>query len=337
MPSAVAAEPDSSEDDAGAPVPGPALNYNMKLPTLGGRQFWGDVVHFRGWRIQQHVYSHHYRLLDPRDDRHAWGSREQCESELERIKEERRLAPLTGRAVILIHGIIRSSKSFARMQSELQRAGYLTVPFDYPSTQIPIPESAKYLREVIESLKGVEQINFVVHSMGGLIVRSHLQQAGEEVDPRLHRMVMLGVPNLGARIANIVQTNPVFRTVFGPAGQQLIEADNGLIASLPTPQFEFAVVAGARGTPDGYNPLIPGDDDGVVTVSSACLPGAVDSLLVECIHSFLPSNDTVITSALRFLDTGFLRPESRREPVIATAPQGGTASDQQTVDPPVAR
>ena len=308
-----------SSEEAESPMP-PMTNYNLKFPTLGGRQFWGDVVNFRGWRIQQHVYSRHFRLLDPKDIRHAWGSREQCEAELERIKAEQKLPPLSGRAAILIHGILRSSKAFSRMKTDLVRAGYVVVPFDYPSTQVPIPESAKYLAEVIETLDGVEQIDLVVHSMGGLIVRSYLQQAGESIDARLHRMVMLGVPNLGARMANIVQTNLMFRTVFGPAGQQLIEAEDGLIASLPAPEFEFAVVAGSRGRPEGYNPLIPGDDDGVVSVESACLPGACDSLLVECVHSFLPSNETVIAATLRFLDTGLLRVDEGARPIRAGQP-----------------
>lgn len=293
---------------------------NVRLPTLGGRQLWGDVVHFRGWRIQQNVYTKHFRLLDAQDARHAWGTRAQCEAELERFKREQNLPPLSGKAVILIHGIIRSSKSFATLQQQLSADGSLVIAFDYPSTRVSIPESAQYLREVIDSLHGVTEIDFVVHSMGGLIVRAYLQQTAEQPDPRLHRMVMLGVPNLGARMANIVQSNIVFQTVFGPAGQQLIEAEAGLIAGLPTPRFEFAVVAGARGNPDGFNPLIPGDDDGVVTVDSACLPGACDSLQVRCIHSFLPSNAEVMAATRRFLETGSLHVDGQRRPITASAP-----------------
>src|SRR5690606_11140698 len=30
-------------------------NLNLRLPTLGGRQFWGDVRYICGWRIQHHV------------------------------------------------------------------------------------------------------------------------------------------------------------------------------------------------------------------------------------------------------------------------------------------
>ncbi|MFV0442496.1 MAG: lipase family alpha/beta hydrolase [Planctomycetaceae bacterium] len=292
-----------------------SFNYNLRLPTLGGLQFWGDVHHFRGWRIQQHIYSKHYRLLDPKDVRHAWGTREQCFATLGQIRSHRRLAPLTGQAVILVHGIIRSSKSFEAMQTQLAMSGYLPVPFDYPSTRVSIPESAAFLRQVIAGLDGVAEINFVVHSMGGLIVRSYLQQTADNPDPRLHRMVMLGVPNLGARMANLVQANAIYQALYGPAGQQLIEAATGLIASLPTPHFEFAVIAGAKGTSQGFNPLIPGDDDGVVTVESTMLPGASDSLKINCFHSLLPANPEIIAATSRFLMHGSLHSDGRREPV----------------------
>ena len=32
----------------------------IRPKTLGGRQFWGDVHHFQGWRIQQNVFTKHF-------------------------------------------------------------------------------------------------------------------------------------------------------------------------------------------------------------------------------------------------------------------------------------
>ncbi len=210
------------------------------------------------------------------------------------------------------------------MEQELRADGRLVIPFDYPSTRVTIPQSAAYLRQVVDSLEGVEQIDFVVHSMGGLLVRSYLQQTATQPDPRLHRLVMLGVPNKGAQMANLLQDNLAFRLLFGPAGQQLIESAEGLIASLPTPRLEFAVIAGARGDAEGFNPLIPGDDDGVVAVESVLLPGAADSLQVHCLHSFLPSHQEVIAAARRFLETGCLRASRAREPVgVPPMPSAG--------------
>ena len=65
--------------------------FNLPMPTLGGRQFWADCQFFRGWRIQKHVYSGHYRLLDPSDIRRAWGTLEECRQALALEKETRQL------------------------------------------------------------------------------------------------------------------------------------------------------------------------------------------------------------------------------------------------------
>ena len=300
------------------PMPETLTNLNLRLKTLGGRQFWGDVHYFRGWRIQHNVFTGHYRLLDANDVRQAWGTEDQCLASLEKTKQDRGLKPMTGRVVIAVHGIIRSSKSFDAMRKRLYDDGVTFIGFDYPSTRVPITDSAKYLDRMLKSLDGVEQIDFVVHSMGGLVVRSYLQQAGETpegYDKRISRMVMLGVPNLGARMASILEHNSLFNAIFGPAGDQLVEDPKGFITQLPTPPFEFAIVSGARGTEEGWNPVIPGDDDGTVSVDSTMLPGAKDSITFPVLHTFLMSHPEVMSATLRFLDTGSLRKEGDPQPI----------------------
>jgi pimeloyl-ACP methyl ester carboxylesterase len=305
-------------DDAPAEPPASNANTdeqperNVMMKTLGGRQFWGDVLYFRGWRVQQSVLTHRYRLLDPDDYRHAAGTLDECRQKLAEIKKERKLAPMSGKAVVAIHGIIRSSKSFAKMRGRLTDAGYEVVGFDYPSTRVEISDSAEYLHSVLESLEGIEEIHIVVHSMGGLVVRSYLSK---HRDPRIKRMVMIGVPNLGADMADRLRENPLYRAIFGPAGQQLVTDPAGFIARLPTPDFEFAVIAGSRGSMDGYNPLIPGDDDGTVGVSSTRLAGAADFATVRGLHAFLMANDESIDQTLRFLQEGRLRAEGQPHPI----------------------
>ena len=51
---------------------------NLVSPTLGGKQFWSDELVFHDWRIQRHVYTDHYRLLDDKDQRRAWGTWKHC-------------------------------------------------------------------------------------------------------------------------------------------------------------------------------------------------------------------------------------------------------------------
>lgn len=282
------------------------------MKTLGGVQFWADVQFFHDWRIQRNTFTGHHRLLDGRNGRHASGSLADCRKRLDEIKAERGLPAMSGKGVILIHGIIRSSRSFDRLRAALQEEGYTIFGFDYPSTRITIPEAADDLDQVIRSLDGIEEIHFVVHSMGGLVVRSWCDR---HRDPRVKRMVMLGTPNCGAEMADLLRNNPLFRLVFGPAGQQLVCDKAGLIAGLPTPPFEFAIIAGARGTAGGFNPLIPGDDDGTITVACTRLPGAADFLTVPCLHSFLMGNDAVIRATTRFLQDGRFRADAPAQPI----------------------
>lgn len=289
----------------------------LQMKTMGGRQFWGDVQFFQGWKIQQNVITKHYRLLNSADQRHASGTLEECQKRLEEIKRVEKLKPMRGKAVILIHGIIRSSKSFDKMKSACEESGRLVVPFDYPSTQITIPENAKFLGQVIHSLQGVEEIELVVHSMGGLVVRSWIDQQAV-VDSRVKRMVMLGVPNRGADMADRFRANLLFKVIFGPAGQQLVtEANDDFIADLPTPPFPFGIVAGGRNTAKGYNPLIRGDNDGTVGVRSTRLPGATDYILLPILHSFMMGDSEAITHTLRFLDTGKFRESDEVQPIPA--------------------
>ena len=309
-----ALSPVHADDEPDASTP--RIESLIRIKTLGGRQLWGDLRYFRGYRIQENVVFGQYRLIDPKDVRVIGGTLQECEQRLEAIRETEQLDPMSGPAVMLIHGIIRSSKSFSRMTERFEASGYTVIGFDYPSTRVGIQDSAQYLDSVIRSLDGIEQINIVVHSMGGLLVRAWLRKHN---DPRIRRMVMLGVPNNGAQMADMFRRNPLFKTIFGPAGQQLITDPEGLINGLPTPKFDFGILAGSRGNIRGHNPLIPGDDDGTVSVANTRLPGAADFITVRAMHSFIMYNEEVIDLTHRFITEGHFRDDGKKHPIPGPA------------------
>jgi hypothetical protein len=78
---------------------------------------------------------------------------------------------------------------------------------------------------------------------------------------------------------------------------------------LATPQFDFGILAGGRGDGRGYNPLISGDDDAVVTVESTRLAGARD-------FRVLP-DAKVQEYTVRFLNEGHFESEGARQPIAA--------------------
>lgn len=288
------------------------LSYPGGVRTMGGRQFWGDLLFFHGWRIQHNVILGQHRLLDPEDKRHHSGTLEECQEKLQQIRNEKQFPPMRGKAVVLIHGIGRSSKSFFSMTTALKEDGYTVVPFDYPSTRVPIEESAEYLDKVLQSLEGIDSIDVVCHSMGGLLLRAYLLKHEEH---RFRKAVMLGVPNKGAQMADMLKGNPLFKAILGPAGQQLTTDSNGLLGQLPTPSFPFAVIAGGRSAAKGYNPILPGDNDSTVCVSSTRLPGAVDFMLVPVIHSFLMNDKRCVAATRHFLKDGCFAQDRQPQPI----------------------
>lgn len=220
---------------------------------------------------------------------------------------------MSGHAVILVHGLIRSSRSFDSLARRLQTHNFTIVPFDYPSTRRSIPDAADCLSRVIKSLEGIKSIDLVVHSLGGLVLRYYLR---DRCDDRIRRAVLLGVPNHGAQIADRFHKNVFYRMLYGPAGQQLTSEESGLIAGLPAPNFEFGVIAGGRGRVRGFNPLLRGDNDSTVTVRSARLTGAADFMLQPVIHSFLMSDRRCVQAIASFLEYGKFDPDREPQPIM---------------------
>ena len=286
------------------------LGKSVPMPTLGGKQFWADELFFHAWRIQRNVVSGHCRLLDGNNVRHAWGTFDHCLDRLSDVRRERDMPPMEGPALVLLHGLGRTRSAMSPLAKYLKKNGrYATFNVGYPSTRRGIADHAKALAKIIENLHGIDRIDLVGHSMGNIVIRRYLadqtdDSTGRKPDPRIKRIVMLGPPNHGSIIANALKDNGLFTVVTGKPGRELGREWLWLETDLATPQCEFGIIAGGLGNQVGFNPALPGDNDGVVTVSSARLDGATDFVLLRVLHSIMPANRKVQVHTLRFLQTG---------------------------------
>lgn len=296
---------------------------NFPTATLGGNTFWTDELVHGDWRIQQNVLSGHYRLLDDRDFRRAWGTFDQCKARFDELKREQSLPTPRGHAVITLHGIIRSRDQMEGLGKYLADKGdYTWINVSYASTRASLDEHAHALARVIENLPEVERIDLVCHSMGNLVVRRYLGEAEQPEprwtpDPRIGRMVMLGPPNNGAEMARFFKDNQLYSVVTGPSGQQLCCGWQDSHKLLATPKFEFGIIAGGAGNGRGFNPLVKGDDDLVVAVEETRLPGARDFCVVDSRHGWLMDEAQVRRRTLKFLQEGHFTTEEARQPIAA--------------------
>jgi hypothetical protein len=131
------------------------------------------------------------------------------------------------------------------------------------------------------------------------------------------RMVMLAPPNRQPQLATKLVRGAWVEFVAGPAAQELAEGWSALEPKLATPRFDFGILAGGKGDGRGFNPLIPGDDDAVVTVESTRLPGARDFRVLPVLHSFFMNDSRVQEMTRSFLAHGYFESEANRQPIDA--------------------
>jgi pimeloyl-ACP methyl ester carboxylesterase len=293
--------------------------FNLPLRTAGGLQCWGDEVVCSGARIQRNAITGHCRLLDGDDRRQAWGTLEECRAALDVLQKRGVVAPIRGRVVLVLHGLAGARPLMSSLCRHLDDEGKLqVVSICYPSTREDIDADAAALQRIISGLREAQQIDLVAHSLGCIVIRRCLamQEAADgKQDPRIRRFVMLTPPNHGAPDAAPLVEVDFTGKIAGPAAHQLTAGFAELEPKLATPACEFGILAGGRGEPTGYNPLIPGDNDGVVPLNSAKLVGARDFRLLPVLHVTYPRNEQVKKLTLKFLQEGYFETAETRNPL----------------------
>ena len=227
---------------------------------------------------------------------------------------------------MLVHGLARSSRSMKPMEKALAAAGYTVYSVKYPSTRKTVRElSDEHLAPLIEQCQAAKpaKIHFVAHSLGNVVLRYYFSTNTLE---NTGRIVMLGPPNRGSEVVDKLGGFTLFRWINGPAGLQLGTSTNSLPNSLPLPPAEVGVIAGTRSINLFLSMLIPGPDDGKVSVERAKMNGIKDFVTVAASHPFLMRNRAVIDLTLSFLRDGkFKTGESRKVSETIRAWQRGLA------------
>ncbi|MBC2802205.1 lipase [Rhizobium ruizarguesonis] len=130
-----------------------------------------------------------------------------------------------------------------------------------------------------------------------------------------YRVVNVGYPSTkfsiserrnGSQIADFLKNWPLYRKVYGPAGQQLITDQAAMTELFGTVDYELGIIAGNR-TIDPVSSLIIGlrvPNDGKVSVESTRLDGASAHIVIPANHTFLPVNKVMWSQTLSFLQHG---------------------------------
>ena len=185
--------------------------------------------------------------------------------------------------VVLIHGVLNTTKRMAGLEKYLSDAGYEVYNVDYPSTKHSIRKLTEIVSNLIEKKnpQQYEAVHFVGFSMGGLITRMLLNQHKFN---NLGRVIFIGSPHLGSEVADFVVKIPLLAKFFGPALNEMTTDCSLIKKMLGEPHYQFATIAGNRSYDLLGMLLIKGPHDGRVSLRSSLLNGSQDRLILPFAH-----------------------------------------------------
>ena len=203
--------------------------------------------------------------------------------------------------VVVLHGLGRSKSAMRRLASRLEDAGYRAIRIGYQSLQDTPDEILRDIGKKIESccLRKSPNLHFVGHSLGGLLIRAYL--AKHKPANRGH-VVLIGTPNNGTKIVDKLRDNWWFQ-MLGPMAQKLGTDANGFSKTLGPPDYPVGVIAGRKAGTDN-EALVPGEDDGLISIESTKIDGMSDFVVVDAGHSALRYDKRVVRHVVSFLKTG---------------------------------
>jgi len=200
-------------------------------------------------------------------------------------------------AVILVHGIWMNGTEMFRLRQRLTDTGYECHTFRYRSLKCSPEENAERLYKYTQSIDA-PVINFVCHSLGGLVL---LHLFDKHLIEKKGRIVFLGVPVNGSQVARRLASTSITRWAMGKS------TVHGLLGDRPVWKKwrDLGVISG--NFPLGVGMLVGGPilpHDGTVSVEETYLGGATDYITLPATHFGLLFSEEVATQVVTFLRAG---------------------------------
>ena len=281
---------------------------NVPAPTFGGPVFW-ETEESNGWKLQFNKCSGWWRILDKNDVRVARGT---SEEQLKNLLADKPTSLLqnyfdegfrfsktparrqAGKCVILIHGWGVRSISMQQLADGMSENGYDAYIYDYPTAECHITRHTEIFlekyRKLVAAFPANEEIYFLTHSMGGLILRDAMSRMTEAECRRISAIVMLGPPNRGSGLAYFGKL-PGAESINASLGDMTPD-DDSYVMKIPSPAWM---------PPTG---IIAGRNDGKVAVENTHLPSGLSyrHIVVDSDHPGLRNPSNTLKHILSFFD-----------------------------------
>ncbi|HET7061036.1 MAG TPA: alpha/beta hydrolase [Nitrosospira sp.] len=199
--------------------------------------------------------------------------------------------------VVLVHGLWMHGLVMRLLGARLERCGFHTVCFSYPSMRSSLSQNASELARFAAKIEA-PRIHFIGHSLGGLLI---LQMLAEFPEIRPGRIILAGSPYNTSCVAEKLSRHRAGRYILGRSMRQWLEQE-------PPPgakDYEIGVIAGAKSI--GVGRLISRlatPNDGVVTVGETRIPSTAEQIVLDVTHAQMLLSAELARQACSFLRWG---------------------------------
>lgn len=213
---------------------------------------------------------------------------------------------LERKAVVIFHGIKSTPKSMNALQDYLEACGYATfgVHVDYDHHDFETNTTLTHQR-LGERLTLYDKVDFVGYSLGGLMMRAYL--AHHKPD-NMGRGVQIGPPNKGSKVIRFFARGAL-KKLIGKSGVQATRTKSDVWSTHLHDDIDYplGVIAGdaVKNMLDSFNAMIlPGADDGLVSLEETVHPHMHDHLTINDNHLGIRKNPAAAMAVVNFFECG---------------------------------
>jgi len=141
--------------------------------------------------------------------------------------------------LILVHGFISNVSIWNAVEERFRKLGWTRIyKYNYNVFRKDIrylaDEFSLYMDDILEAYEYDVEVNFIGHSLGGIVIRDWLSRSGNHI--WCNKVITLGSPHQGSRVAHVARFIPLKIRHVGKA---------------LTPGSEFMKELNSRGQPPG--------------------------------------------------------------------------------------
>ena len=203
--------------------------------------------------------------------------------------------------LVCIHGFMRTHRNMARFEKAFLKEGWVVFNYDYPSRSKKIQQVGRDLACALKDLSDnhpEKEIHFITHSLGGLVLRSAMQEKEFPRVAKQGKAVLIAPPNQGSCFARALKFTIISPILGKGAGYELMnERDFSHLGDFPK-SVSVLVIAGTF----GCNPCIWEKNDGKVGVSETRLSTDHQHVKVRTSHSVICLNKKVLKISKNFIE-----------------------------------